>query len=37
MKYENVVSGKFISRPNRFIAHIEIDGNEEICHVMNTG
>ena len=37
MKYENVVSGKFISRPNRFIAHIEIDGKEEICHVMNTG
>ena len=37
MKYENVVSGKFISRPNRFIAYIEIDGKEEICHVMNTG
>ncbi|MBE6899783.1 MAG: DNA/RNA nuclease SfsA [Ruminococcaceae bacterium] len=37
MKYENVVSGKFKSRPNRFIAHVEIDGNEEICHVMNTG
>ena len=37
MKYENVVSGKFKSRPNRFIAHIEIDGKEEICHVMNTG
>ena len=37
MKYENVVSGKFISRPNRFIAHIEINGREEICHVMNTG
>lgn len=37
MKYENVISGRFISRPNRFIAHIEIDGKEEICHVMNTG
>ncbi len=37
MKYENVVSGRFISRPNRFIAHIEIGGKEEICHVMNTG
>ena len=37
MKYENVVSGKFISRPNRFIAHIEVEGKEEICHVMNTG
>ena len=37
MKYENVVSGKFLSRPNRFIAHVEIDGREEIVHVMNTG
>lgn len=37
MKYENVISGRFKSRPNRFIAHIEIDGKEEICHVMNTG
>lgn len=37
MKYENVISGKFISRPNRFIAHIDIDGKDEICHVMNTG
>ncbi|MBQ7873634.1 MAG: DNA/RNA nuclease SfsA [Oscillospiraceae bacterium] len=37
MKYENVISGRFISRPNRFIAHIEIGGKEEICHVMNTG
>ncbi len=37
MKYENVISGKFISRPNRFIAHAEINGKDEICHVMNTG
>ena len=37
MKYKNIVQGKFISRPNRFIAHVEIDGREEICHVMNTG
>mgnify|MGYP003300442220 CR=1 FL=1 len=37
MRYENVVSGKFIARPNRFIAEIEIDGKTEICHVMNTG
>lgn len=28
---------KFLSRPNRFIAHIEIDGRPEICHVKNTG
>ena len=37
MKYENVISGRFKSRPNRFIAHVEIGGKEEICHVMNTG
>jgi len=37
MKYENMVRGTFLSRPNRFIAHIEIDGKEEICHVKNTG
>ena len=37
MKYENMVRGTFLSRPNRFIAHIKIDGGEEICHVKNTG
>jgi len=37
MKYENTKEGIFISRPNRFIAHVEIDGAEQICHVKNTG
>ena len=37
MKYDNILKGKFISRPNRFIAHIEINGKVEICHVKNTG
>ena len=37
MRYENMVQGTFIARPNRFIAHIEIDGQIEICHVKNTG
>ncbi|MBO5904390.1 MAG: DNA/RNA nuclease SfsA, partial [Clostridia bacterium] len=37
MKYENVKKAKFISRPNRFIAHIEIDGKTEVAHVKNTG
>ena len=37
MRYGKMVPGKFIKRPNRFIAHIEIDGKEEICHVKNTG
>ena len=37
MRYENMVPGIFLRRPNRFIAHIEIDGNVEIVHVKNTG
>ena len=37
MKYENMVSGRFLARPNRFIAHVEIGGNKEIVHVKNTG
>ena len=37
MQYENMVPGVFLARPNRFIAHIEIDGKVEICHVKNTG
>lgn len=37
MKYENMVAGRFLSRPNRFIAMVEINGNEEVCHVKNTG
>lgn len=37
MKYKNTVKGRFISRPNRFIAYVEIDGRETLCHVKNTG
>ena len=37
MRYENMVSGRFLARPNRFIARVEIDGKEEIVHVKNTG
>lgn len=37
MNYPNIVPGIFLSRPNRFIAHVTIDGKEEICHVKNTG
>lgn len=37
MKYENVTEGIFVSRPNRFIAVVEVNGKEEICHVKNTG
>lgn len=37
MKYLNVVKAKFIARPNRFIAEVEVDGKREIVHVKNTG
>lgn len=37
MKYKNIVKGIFISRPNRFIAKVNIDGKEETVHVKNTG
>lgn len=37
MKYERVVKGVFKSRPNRFIANVEIDGVAEVVHVKNTG
>ena len=37
MHYKNICCGKFLARPNRFIAHTQIDGKEEICHVKNTG
>lgn len=37
MTYKDIFTAKFISRPNRFIAHIEIDGQTEIAHVKNTG
>ena len=37
MHYDNMIPGIFHARPNRFIAHIEINGKLEICHVKNTG
>ena len=37
MRYENVVSGRFLERKNRFIATVEIDGTEQTVHVKNTG
>ena len=37
MRYENMVPGIFRARPNRFVAHVEIGGQTEICHVKNTG
>ncbi len=37
MHYDNMVPGIFRSRPNRFIAQVEIQGQEETVHVKNTG
>lgn len=37
MRYPDIVEGKFIDRPNRFVAHVEIHGHPETVHVKNTG
>lgn len=37
MRYKNIIRGKFLDRPNRFIAHVEIDGQQQTVHVKNTG
>ncbi len=37
MKYKNIVKGRFLSRPNRFIAYVDIAGKCEKVHVKNTG
>lgn len=37
MRYRDVREGRFISRPNRFIANVELDGAAAVCHVKNTG
>ena len=37
MIYENIVAGNFLSRPNRFIAQVNINGITETVHVKNTG
>ena len=37
MRYENITRGCFTDRPNRFVAHVEINGKTETVHVKNTG
>ncbi len=37
MQYEKIIEAVFIDRPNRFIAHVEVDGKVETVHVKNTG
>ncbi len=37
MQYRSIKKGIFHARPNRFIAHVEVDGAMEVVHVKNTG
>ena len=37
MRYPNIQKAVFLSRQNRFVAHVLVDGSEEIVHVKNTG
>lgn len=37
MHYRQVEKATFLARPNRFIAHAELAGEQVICHVKNTG
>lgn len=37
MTYNKIITGKFVARPNRFIAQVEIEGRLERVHVKNTG
>ena len=37
MQYSNIKTAIFLHRPNRFLAHVIVEGREEIVHVKNTG
>ena len=37
MTYQNIHTARFLARPNRFIARVEVEGREETVHVKNTG
>ncbi len=37
MQYKNIIKGIFVSRPNRFIAKVDIGGEIHTVHVKNTG
>lgn len=37
MKYEKITSARFLSRPNRFVAQVLLNGEEVSVHVNNTG
>lgn len=37
MQYGKILPARFLTRPNRFVARVEAEGEELICHVKNTG
>jgi len=37
MRYQAIQRARFLARPNRFIAHVDLNGRTEVCHVKNTG
>ena len=37
MRYEGMLEARFLSRPNRFVAMVELEEQEVVCHVKNTG
>lgn len=37
MQYKTILKAVFLSRPNRFIAHVKLNGETVIAHVKNTG
>ena len=37
MRYGEVKRGRFLARPNRVVAHVELEGERVVCHVKNTG
>ena len=37
MQYGKILPARFLARPNRFVAWVEAEGQELVCHVKNTG
>ncbi len=37
MRYDSIVPGRFLARPNRFVAHVDVGGEQVVAHVKNTG
>ena len=37
VRYREVCPARFLERPNRFVAYVELEGRRQVCHVKNTG